>query len=258
MTLRRERGEWHVGFAKLVVGAVAVFFIIALLLKACEPAAPCTTMDEAATAALAEARACTKNAGGNREFAGNVFAVQRGLTACFAFEDPVAGLGRSAYTKWDPSQWSPDMKTRHPNPQLAANYHSHPSSNSSSSFSVGDLCDFVATQRTGYLVGTNPGGDGEVRRFVPNGQLFDSRSRYFMKKCLMNPGSDWCTTIESYWDWIDIGVGTINELRGVPTAGATCPPSSTAPSGAAASQPLPKPPSTEAEIEGFLSGCSLN
>lgn len=256
MTLRRERGEWHIGFAKFVVGAVAFYVAIAFLLKACEPAAPCTTMDEAATAALAQARACTKNAGGNREFAGNIFAVQRGQDLCFVFEDPVAGLGRSAYTNWDPSRWPADMKARYPSPIHAANYHSHPSGNSSSSFSVGDLCDFVATQRTGYLVGTNPGGDGEVRRFVPNRQLFDSTSRYFMKKCLMNPGSDWCTTIESYWDWIYVGVGTINELRGVPNAGATCPVSSTAPSGAA-SQPLPKPPSTEAEIEGFLSGCSF-
>jgi hypothetical protein len=218
--------------------------------------AACMSADDAARLALREAYNLTNCAGGRQEFAGWIYEYQdTAKNTCYSHIGPDGGLARSAEPVWDPT------RAKHSQPKEFATFHSHPNSpdpkyEGSSSFSAGDLCTFVTQQKPAYVVGTNLGGNGEVRRFKPNGTKFNNNDlwlsdKWLMKKCLMG-GTGWCTMVESRWDWTGTAVGTISELPGVRNPGGNCAALGSGSGGAG----TVAPPLTEAQVDSILKGCT--
>lgn len=183
------------------------------------PGSACLTLDQAAAARLAQARACTRIA--QVEFGGNLYERTQGGQTCYLGGPPFQGQTRFVVIP----------PVEQPGWTRVGTYHSHPRGNAGAYFSVNDLCTSVSKRETGFVVATDDysffgkplpglGTDGEVRRFKPTDGLTFARER--VDACLTKTDEDFwlnfwtCPKLESDLDADPSEVGTITRLADLP------------------------------------------
>jgi hypothetical protein len=174
-------------------------------------------MDEAALAALAEARRYSQCSdefdGGPFEFGGLIYRRSDGR---FSFNGPLPGISN----KFELSIAVADFESRRaPGDAMVANYHSHPGFflAAGDHFSLTDLCGGAILEQPSYVVKAGSQGDRITRKFLPNGNYLDARLR--------PPSPDAGTWKGAWHEWLiwtvgsgwgSSGAGTVVSLTKVP------------------------------------------